>query len=633
MDIVGLGVDICEIARMERAISRHRTLRDRVFTPEEIAYCDSKARPAESYAGRFAAREATIKALGGYRGRRWQDISVTRHPSGAPAVRLDGNAKRRADALGVTDVLITFTHEKTSAVAFAIARPMKPVLTPAEASTLDRETQERGVGADALMERAGRAVARAARDLAGGSYGRRAVIVCGKGNNGGDGLVAARHLGRWGVRTTVVLLEDPSELREPAATNARRLEEAPGIRLRTFHQGSLQRELARADVAVDAIFGTGFRGMPEDDWAGAIASLNKAGVPVVAVDIPSGVNGTTGVVEGEAVRARLTVTFGAVKLGAVLMPGAEHAGHPPRGRHRLPRRSRACPRVADGAFGRGFVVAGARSGYTQARVGCAPRRRIVARHDRRGPPDRTCGGPGRNRAHHRGGSRGGDAADPGRPDRAHVPSLAGDGRGTVAAEAVAPLLERLEAADALAIGPGLTTNAQTVAFIREAVRRSPVPLVLDADGLNAFTGDGAALQDREADAVLTPHVGEFARVTGVKARDLDADRPAHVRALAEQTGAITLLKGSRTVIAQPGGRLFVNVTGSPALATAGTGDVLTGMIGGLLARGVSPLESAAAAAYLHGLAGVFAGRDLAEGVLAGDVLERIPEAFSQVEGR
>jgi holo-[acyl-carrier protein] synthase len=121
VDIVGLGVDICEIARMERAISRHPTLRDRVFTPEEIAYCDSKARPAESYAGRFAAREATIKALGGYRGRLWQDISVTRHPSGAPSIRLDGNAKRRADALGIRDVLITFTHEKTSAVAFAIA--------------------------------------------------------------------------------------------------------------------------------------------------------------------------------------------------------------------------------------------------------------------------------------------------------------------------------------------------------------------------------------------------------------------------------------------------------------------------------------------------------------------------------
>ena len=121
MEIVGLGVDICDIARVERAIARHPTFRERVFTAEEIAYCDTKARPAESYAGRFAAREATIKALGGYRGRRWQDISVSRSPSGAPALRLDGNAKRRADALGVTEVLITFTHERTNAVAFAIA--------------------------------------------------------------------------------------------------------------------------------------------------------------------------------------------------------------------------------------------------------------------------------------------------------------------------------------------------------------------------------------------------------------------------------------------------------------------------------------------------------------------------------
>jgi holo-[acyl-carrier protein] synthase len=121
VEILGLGVDICEIARMERALTRHPTMRQRVFTPEEVAYCDSKARPAESYAGRFAAREAVIKALGGYRGKGWQEISVTRASSGAPAIRLEGNAKQRASALGVTEVLITFTHEKTNAVAFAIA--------------------------------------------------------------------------------------------------------------------------------------------------------------------------------------------------------------------------------------------------------------------------------------------------------------------------------------------------------------------------------------------------------------------------------------------------------------------------------------------------------------------------------
>jgi holo-[acyl-carrier protein] synthase len=121
VEILGLGVDICEIARMERALERHPTMRERVFTPEEVAYCDSKARPAESYAGRFAAREAVIKALGGYRGKRWQDISVSRAPSGAPAIRLTGNAKRRADGLGIDRILVTFTHEKTNAVAFAIA--------------------------------------------------------------------------------------------------------------------------------------------------------------------------------------------------------------------------------------------------------------------------------------------------------------------------------------------------------------------------------------------------------------------------------------------------------------------------------------------------------------------------------
>jgi len=509
---------------------------------------------------------------------------------------------------------------------------MKPVLTPEEATTLDRETQAGGVAAEVLMERAGRAVARAARELAGGAYGRRAVVVCGKGNNGGDGLVAARQLGRWGVRTTVVLLEDPGALREPAATNAKRLDEVSSVRVRTFHQGSLKRELARADVAVDAIFGTGFRGIPEDDWAAAIASLNGAGAPIVSVDIPSGVNGATGVVEGEAVHARLTVTFGAVKLGAVLMPGAEHAGvvrvvdigfpddlvaprawmtEPSDLAAWLPTRNADTHKRASGVL---VVVAGSR-GMTGAP------RLIAMAAGRVGTGLVTVAAPEGVMSQIQAGLT--------EPTFLPLPETT---EGTVAAEAVEPLLERLGSADALAIGPGLTTNEETVAFVRDTVRRSSVPFVLDADGLNAFTGDGVALQDRQAEAVLTPHVGEFARLTGVKARDLDADRPAHVRALAEQTGAITLLKGSRTVIAQASGRLFINMTGSPALATAGTGDVLTGMIGGLLARGVAPLESAAAAAYIHGLAGVFAGRDLGEGALAGDVLERVAEALAQVEG-
>jgi NAD(P)H-hydrate epimerase len=344
------------------------------------------------------------------------------------------------------------------------------------------------------------------------------------------------------------------------------------------------------------------------------------------------VNGSTGVVEGEAVRARLTVTFGAVKLGAVLLPGAEHAGvvrvvdigfpndlmrarawltEPSDVAAWLPSRDPDTHKRASGVL---VVVAGSRAMTGAARL-------IALAAGRVGTGLITVAAP--------------EGVMPqiqsGLTEPTFLPLPETDD-GTVAAEAVAPLLERLDAADALAIGPGLTTNDQTVDFVRETVRRSPVPLVLDADGLNAFTGDGVALQDRQADAVLTPHVGEFSRLTDVKPRDLDADRPSHVRALAEQTGAVVLLKGSRTVIAEPDGRLFVNVTGSPALATAGTGDVLTGMTGGLLARGGGSLESAAAAAYLHGLSGVFAGRDLGEGALAGDVVDRIPEALAQVKG-
>ena len=507
---------------------------------------------------------------------------------------------------------------------------MKPVLTPEEASELDRETQARGVPAAYLLERAGRAGGRAARELAGRAYGRRAVVVCGKGNNGGDGLVAARHLARWGIRTTVVMLEAADSLREPAASNAERLSEVRGLRARPFDERGLQRDLARADVAVDAIFGTGFRGMPEDEWAAAIATLNAAAVPVVAVDIPSGVHGGTGAVEGEAVQADLTITFGAPKLGAVLLPGAEHAGvvrvvdigfpddllraqawltEPADVAGWLPARDSDTHKRASGVL---VVVAGSRS------MTGAPT--LIARAAGRiGTGLITVAAPE--------GAMPAIQASLTEPTFLPLPET---DAGTVAEEAVQPLLERLHAADAVAIGPGLTTDGATAAFVREVVRRSPVPIVLDADGLNAFAGDAVSLRDRQAPAVLTPHVGEFGRLTGVKARDLDADRPTQSRALAAQADAVTLLKGSRTVIAEPSGRLLVNVTGSPALATAGTGDVLTGTIGGLLARGLAPTEAAAAGAYVHGLAGLLAGRDLGEGALAGDVLERIAEAVGRV---
>src|SRR5439155_12632880 len=202
---------------------------------------------------------------------------------------------------------------------------MRPILTPQESAELDRRSAERGITVETLMENAGAAVARASVGVAGGSYGKRAVVVCGKGNNGGDGLVAARHPLRGGLGVAVAILVDPSELRGAAASSFAGFVEAGG-RWSSFDPGRLRRELDRADVAVDAIFGTGFRGEPDGEWRAAIEALAGAVPPVVAVDIPSGVQGDNGAIRGPAVRAARTVTFGALKPGVVFFPGAEHCG-------------------------------------------------------------------------------------------------------------------------------------------------------------------------------------------------------------------------------------------------------------------------------------------------------------------
>jgi NAD(P)H-hydrate epimerase len=508
---------------------------------------------------------------------------------------------------------------------------MKPVLSPQEAAELDRATRARGIPGSVLMERAGWAVARAALDLTGGGYGRRAVVVVGKGNNGGDGLVAARHLSRWGVGVVVALLEEPEALREPSLGNHGRLATETDARVVAFHPASLARELGRADIAVDAVFGTGFRGVPEDEWAEAIEALNFAPVPVVAIDIPSGVDGATGGIAGAAVQAALTVTFGAAKVGVVLMPGAELAGdirvvdigfpddlvptdvgitEPADVATALPEREIDSHKKASGTL---VVVAGSRSMPGAARLIARAAARVGAGYVIVAAPASAL-----------------PVMQEGIAEAVWVP-LPETGDGTVAAGALDAVLERAEDAHALAVGPGLTTNDETQGFVRDLWREAPVPVVLDADGLNAFAGRVDELADRNADAVLTPHLGELARLLGAGAGA--DDRLTAARALSTRARSVALVKGTRSVIAEPGGRARVNPTGTPVLATAGTGDVLTGAIGGLLARGLDAFDAAWAAAYLHGLAGILAGRDLGEGAVAGDVAERLPEALARVVGQ
>ncbi len=510
---------------------------------------------------------------------------------------------------------------------------MRPVLSPAEAGALDRASQERGVTDLFLMENAGRAVAHAAVEMAGGVYGRRAVVVCGKGNNGGDGLVAARHLHRWGMRVTVAIDLQACELREPFQTQLRRAGEEEGIRFRPLARAALDRELTRADVAIDGIFGTGFHGVPEGAWVQAIAALNDADVPVVAVDIPSGVNGETGAIEGDAVWAAVTVTFGALKPGVLLLPGAERAG------------------VVEVA-GIGFPPELIRSDLhlvEEADVAALLPFRPVETHKRASGTVLVVGGSRvftgavclAAEAAYRAGAGLVSVAVPegilpvvqARLTEATYIALPQTADGTIAHAAGAVLAEHLERAHAVALGPGVTTNEQTASFVRTLVRTCPVPFVLDADGLNAFAGRVAELAERGAQVVLTPHAGEFARLAGSTAREVEADRVSAVRKLAAEVQATVLLKGSRTLIAVPDGNVRINPTGGPVLATGGTGDVLTGAIAGLLARGLSPLDAATAGAWVHGLAGALAGIEGGEGTTAGDVLAKLPAAIRRTVAR
>jgi ADP-dependent NAD(P)H-hydrate dehydratase / NAD(P)H-hydrate epimerase len=508
---------------------------------------------------------------------------------------------------------------------------MIPILTPEESAELDRASAALGVTTRSLMESAGRSVAQAASLLAGGTYGRRAVVVVGKGNNGGDGLVAARHLDRWGMGATAVMVAAPHDLAGAAAESFRMFVDRGG-RWRPYSAGVLGRELARADVVVDALFGTGFRGAPDGDHALAIQAVNLVAGPVVAVDIPSGVDGATGAVRGDAVQADATVTFGALKPGLVFHPGAALAGvisvadigFPPELVRSdlslvertdvaavLPKRE---PETHKRSTGVVLVVAGSR-----AMTGAAVLVARAATHAGAGlvtvaVPESIL-----------------TVVEVSITETTFLP-LPETEDGTVSERAMDVLEDRLVAADSVAIGPGMTTNPETSNLIRRLVAKSPVPMVLDADGLNAFAGRGSELADRQADAAITPHAGEFGRVTGLSSKEMVENRVGHARKAARDFDCTVLLKGSRTIVAEPNGRAVVNPTGGSFLATAGTGDVLTGTIAALLATGLPSASAAMAGAYLHGLAGRIAADGAADRIVAPDVVARLPAALAQVLG-
>ncbi len=456
--------------------------------------------------------------------------------------------------------------------------------------------EEQGVPSSELMEAAGTALAEAVAALA---PDRPIRVLCGKGNNGGDGKIAARHLAGMGfeVETTEIFSEEP-----PADFGA---------------------WLAGSGAVVDAIFGTGFSGAPREPAAAAIAAINGCGAPVVACDIASGVDASSGEIVGAAVEADVTVSFHAAKVGQRIAPGKWHTGE-------LRVVAIGIPPGAPGE-----PVAGT---IDPAVLALAPRR--GARSTKFSSGQVTIAGGSRgltgavrmsSGAAIRAGAGYATAAVPadlepsfelGQPEVMSAGCPGGDGRLVPAsAEAVLAAFERAAAG---VLGPGLGRDPGSAELTREMAGAIECPLVIDADGLNAFAGQLQRIAAREAPTVLTPHAGELGRLLGRDSDEIGAHRLAAARKAAEASGAIVVLKGDDTIVTD-GARVGVNAIPAPGLATAGSGDVLSGIVAALLARGLEPFAAACAAVVAHARAGRDAARRIgaAESVIATDVIDSI----------
>jgi hydroxyethylthiazole kinase-like uncharacterized protein yjeF len=496
---------------------------------------------------------------------------------------------------------------------------LKPLYDAEGMRAVDRwAIEERGVPSLELMEAAGLAVAEAAAGLAGDGPVR---VVCGKGNNAGDGLVAARRLREMGFEVEALLLWPGEELSGDAAANLARF---PAERV----DGGLDARLEGSGAVVDAIFGTGFSGAPREPAAAAFEAIDRCGGPVVACDIASGVDASTGEVAATAVEADVTVSFHAAKVGHRVAPGKWHAGELrvapigiPVGGPSSPVGGEIEPTVLSLAPRRGprstkfssgqVAIAGGSRGLTGA-VQMSSRAAIRA-----GAGYATVVVPADLEA----------IFEAGQPEVMSVGCPGGDG--CLAPASLKAVLRAFERAAAGVLGPGMGRDPGTVELTREAAGAIGCPLVIDADGLNAFAGEAGRLAERPGPTVLTPHAGELGRLLGRSSEEVSAHRLAMAREAAKVANAVVVLKGDDTLVAD-GERFAVNALPAPGLATAGTGDVLSGMVAALLARGLDPFAAACAAVLAHARAGREAAARVgaAESVIATDVIDSIPASLT-----
>ncbi len=496
--------------------------------------------------------------------------------------------------------------------------------TAQEMGRADTGAQELGIPGGVLMERAGAQMARVSLER---FAPRRALVISGGGNNGGDGFVIARELHRSGVDVTV--LATKSEYEGDPATN---LEILRNLGVRFIVKEDLSAELGAADLIIDALLGTGFSGEVREKEAGIIEKMNSAPVPVLAVDVPSGVDGTTGEVQGVAVSADLTVCAHAMKVGCVISPGRERSGEvvavdigiPPEAdvepslvwsdvaslRGKIPRTAEPAHKYSAGAL---LVVAGSR-GTTGAPV-------MVVR----GAQRTGCG------IVFLATSEGAAPAVDLELTEALVYGVAEDEEGYMGSGALEEILEHAGRASALVMGPGTGTGDESRRLVEGILLEAELPVLLDADAITNLSGTNV-LAGGDAPTVITPHAGELGRLLGSGAKVVSARRLDSARSAAEQHRCCVLLKGSDTLVVE-GERVAVNSSGNVALAAAGTGDVLSGVIGALLSRGMDTYEAARAGAWAHGRAAELWLEETgwpAESFVATDLLDYLPQAVGEL---
>ncbi|BCS54511.1 NAD(P)H-hydrate dehydratase [Geobacter sp. SVR] len=512
---------------------------------------------------------------------------------------------------------------------------MKAV-TPRTMQEIDRRAiEDEGIPGLQLMENAGRSCVAAIMDESGLQGAGQAVVLAGKGNNGGDGYVIARLLHEQGWRVKVLVLAEQGQITGDAAANLIRLPLAMisfcPDESRLAQHGD---ELCRADLIMDALLGTGLNSTITGVYRTAVELVNSSGRPILSVDIPSGIHGTTGMIMGDAVRASLTVTFALPKLGLILFPGAEHVGKLVVADIRIP------PHIIQAAPG--FEI-----------LDAAAVRPLLRRRDRRAHKGSfghcliVAGSPGKTGA---AAMSANSAVRTGsglvsltvaaslnpilevKTTEAMTIPLPDSGSGHLDLSVRAEIEKLLPGRDAVALGPGLDRRPETALLVRSLVETITAPLVIDADGLNAVAEDvGVLLRKKSPSLVLTPHPGEMGRLLGASVPEIEANRIAVAQEFARTYGIYLILKGARTIIASPDGAIAINTSGNPGMASGGMGDVLTGILVSLLGQGYPAWDACRLGVFLHGYAGDMVADDKGEiGMNATDVQEMLPYACKRL---